>query len=198
MFRVRIESAGAGFEGWSLPRGFKSRLCGTIRTSGRAAARTSEQHECAGSTFETLGVLGGVWGGVLGVGVFWGCFCGCNARTRRASTCSSGWRTPTWAMRSRACALARRRCRSSCSPPRRRTRRCDAQPGDGAPAGCRRGRRHARPVHGLALAWLLYAAGAVQLLYVAPESVVAHAELLRLDERAARPLRRHLRLQTSH
>ena len=56
----------------------------------------------------------------------------------------------------------------------------------------------AAATHGLALAWLLYAAGAVQLLYVAPESVVAHAELLRLDERAARPLRRHLRLQTSH
>ena len=51
----------------------------------------------------------------------------------------------------------------------------DAQPGDGAPAGCRRDRRHARTGH----AWLLYAAGAVQLLYVAPESVVAHAELLR-------------------
>ena len=75
MFRVRIESAGAGFEGWSLPRGFKSRLCGTIRTSGRAAARTSEQHECAGSTFETLGVLGGVLGGgFFGVGVFRGVF----------------------------------------------------------------------------------------------------------------------------
>lgn len=29
-----------------------------------------------------------------------------------------------------------------------------------------------------------------------PESVVTHAELLRLDERAARPLRRHLHLQT--
>ena len=33
--------------------------------------------------------------------------------------------------------------------------------------------------HGLAHAWLLYAAGAVQLLYTAPESAAKHAALLR-------------------